>query len=452
MSLLDITIAFAILISALSGMILLIYLDQQWLLIEPIRLAASSKIHQIIGQERQLAHNNFDAVVSTTTSDGIYTEKISESLLKNDLKQIEVELSWPSQGFLRAGHLSEVATVADWSGQLANPTCHITHSQFNLSGSLMLSPSTTATGVEARNDIVYLTADSPIKSKSDFYIINASDKDHPIIISEIDTGPGLMALAVHDNYAYVANTSINGQLQIIDIRDVHHPVLLKAYKLPGNYGDSGSVGNSIYYHQGYIYLGLKKSSTTELHIIEVSDPTTPKEVGQWEANTTIHSIIANDNLVYIASPDNSELRILDAHDFSHISEIANFNAPGGSGNGKSLYQDGETIYLGRTFGNSEFSILDVKNDDKNVLKVSNNSSISLKTSVEDILVASTTAFLATLDPARQFQIWNVSDQSKPIFQDSLQLPASPVALACDGQSIFVALASSTALMIISQAQ
>ena len=452
MSLLEITIAFAILISALSGMILLIYLDQQWLLIEPIKLVASSKIHQIINQERQLAHHNFDDVVSTTTVDGVYTEKIKEFLMKNDLKQIEVELSWPPQGFLRGGYLSEVATVADWSVQLDNPTCHITQGQFILKGSLTLSASTTATDIEVRHNIVYLTADSAIKSKSDFYIVDASNKDRPIIISEIDTGPGLMALAVHDNYAYVANTSINGQLQIIDIHDINRPILLKTYKLSGDYGDSGSVGNSIYYHQGYVYLGLKKSSTAELHIVDVSDPTTPKEVGQWEANTTIHSIIANDNLIYIASPDDSELRILDARDLSHVSEIADFNALGGSGNGKALYQDGGTIYLGRTFGNSELAILDIKNGEENVPRILTSASISLKTSVEDILVASTTAFLATLDPTKQIQIWNVTDQSKPVFKNSLQLPATPTALACDSQSIFAALASSTALVIISQAQ
>ena len=183
-----------------------------------------------------------------------------------------------------------------------------------------------------------------------------------------------------------------------------------------------------------MYLGLKKSSAPELHVIDVSDPLNPKEVGQWEANTTIHSIIANNNIVYIASPDDAELILLDSHDLSNINKISSWNAPGSSGNGKSLYQDGQTIYLGRTLGNGEFSILDVASS----TEIKSLLTLSLKTSVEDILIASTTAFLATLDTAKQFQVWNVTDKARPILESSIKLAASPVALACDGQTIYIA--------------
>ncbi len=439
MSLLEITIAFAILFSTLSGMILLVYLDQQWLMTEPIRLTALSRIDTIISYERQLAQNNFDAVVASTSIEDIYIEKIEVSLIKNDLKKIIVTLSWPPRGYLRGGQLSETATVADWSAELQNPTCHIgqTNNQFSsfvLQSSQLLSTSTTITDIEARHNILYITADSATKSKNDFYIIDASDTKHPKILLQIDTGPGLEALALHDNYAYVANASVNGQLQIIDVSDTNHPILKKTYKLPGVYSDSGSVGNSIYYHQGFVYLGLKKSSAPELHVIDVSDPLNPKEVGQWEANTTIHSIIANNNIVYIASPDDAELILLDSHDLSNINKISSWNAPGSSGNGKSLYQDGQTIYLGRTLGNGEFSILDVASS----TEIKSLLTLSLKTSVEDILIASTTAFLATLDTAKQFQVWNVTDKARPILESSIKLAASPVALACDGQTIYIA--------------
>ncbi len=264
MSLLEITIAFAILFSTLSGMILLVYLDQQWLMTEPIRLTALSRIDTIISYERQLAQNNFDAVVASTSIEDIYIEKIEVSLIKNDLKKIIVTLSWPPRGYLRGGQLSETATVADWSAELQNPTCHIgqTNNQFSsfvLQSSQLLSTSTTITDIEARHNILYITADSATKSKNDFYIIDASDTKHPKILLQIDTGPGLEALALHDNYAYVANASVNGQLQIIDVSDTNHPILKKTYKLPGVYSDSGSVGNSIYYHQGFVYLGHLKA-------------------------------------------------------------------------------------------------------------------------------------------------------------------------------------------------
>ena len=79
-------------------------------------------------------------------------------------------------------------------------------------------------------------------AKKDFFVIDATDGENPVIIGSINTtNQGLLALDVAGNYAYAANNTSadDEQLQVIDISSSTNPVVVAEYTLPGN-GEKGA--------------------------------------------------------------------------------------------------------------------------------------------------------------------------------------------------------------------
>jgi hypothetical protein len=264
----------------------------------------------------------------------------------------------------------------------------------------------------------------------------------PTIIGKLNTGPGLSSLTVVNDYAFVGNTSINGQLQIIDISSPAAPVLKKTFKLPGSYTDNTTIANTLTYDSGKVYLGTQKSQITELHIIDVSEVATPLELGSYEINAGINSLLVRDGLVYVASPATEEIKIIDASDPSSLYQLGNFDAPGGSGNGKSLNAIDNTLALGRTVGGQELYQLNLVDP----LRPSLLSARDLNTSINALAASPTWLFLGTTDAVKTLQIWN-TNPSQFSLNKYLHLPDKATALACGLNRLYPT--SSSFLYIIS---
>src|SRR6185503_19362106 len=73
------------------------------------------------------------------------------------------------------------------------------------------------------------------------------------------------------------------------------------------------------------------------------------------------AIFVKGDYAYIATPNNEELTIIDVNSSSpnFMQRVGGFDAPAGSGNGKSIDILVNKLYLGRTVGNKEFYILDI---------------------------------------------------------------------------------------------
>ena len=99
------------------------------------------------------------------------------------------------------------------------------------------------------------------------------------IDNDIKVNSGLMAVAVASStsgsYAYVASASsfARGQLQIIDISNPASPAVVATYTIPTSVVSTAGSGNAIFYKDGYVYLGLTKTSAdgSEFNIIDVKD-------------------------------------------------------------------------------------------------------------------------------------------------------------------------------------
>ena len=158
----------------------------------------------------------------------------------------------------------------------------------NTLGSVDLGPGVSATGLDVKNKIVFISGEASAAGKPDFFIIDAINGASPFIVSSLNTGDSLNAVDVAGFYAYLGNSSTTGQLQIIDISDIATPLLKKTVGMPGASG-SGAVGWSLKYLNQKLYIGLKTSSGPEFFIYNVADPPNPVYLGSFEVNDDVNA-------------------------------------------------------------------------------------------------------------------------------------------------------------------
>jgi hypothetical protein len=268
------------------------------------------------------------------------------------------------------------------------------------------------------------------------------NRAHVRVVEQIAVGVSTFAVA--GNYAYLGNQSINGQLEILDISNPALPVLMKSYKLPGNYNDGTTIPNTLIYNASKIFLGTAKSQIAELHIIDVNNPLAPAEIGSFEIGAGINEIEVSNKSIFIVSPANEELKILDFSNLADIRQIGGYDTPGGSGNGKSLFTQLNTLYLGRTQGGNELNILDITSPATPQLINSKalNSSINGLTGDKDLV------FIITNDQSKKFQVWSYLGLNSLKFSGSLTTSGTFTSLSCQHNLVFSTVNNPNQIIII----
>ncbi len=302
---------------------------------------------------------------------------------------------------------------------------------------------TTATDIATHNNFIFLTTDSPTQNKADFFAIDISNINQPQIAANLNTGPGLKTMHLVDKMVYAGNASVANQLQLINVANPSAPLLQSAFRLPGTYNTADVQVTSIFYHKDKVYLGSKKSVLPEFSIIDVSNKNAPKLLGQFEFDTTVHSIFVRGGEAFVGTASSTEITVLDITDPQNIKMTGQFDAAGANGSGKSLAAWGTKLLLGRTVGNQELYLLDIASS-TDILELAKNDT---DTTINKILMAGNVANLATNDTAADWQVWSTENDNLSLIK-ALDLPEKAVSLACGDHFIAAALASSTALAII----
>ncbi len=304
-----------------------------------------------------------------------------------------------------------------------------------------------STDLKVRNGIAYLTADGSTASSPDFYIINIHDPASPIIISSLNTGSGLASLEVAGHDVYAANLSTTNQLQVIDIKNRSLPTLVAKLKLPLPYASSTApLASTIFYNKGLVYLGTQKWEGNEFSVIDISTPTSPRYLGGFKTNTLVNDIYARKGLVYIATSDIGQMRVLDAHDPSAIFEIGIFSPSGwATQQGKIISYFENKVSLGRTTGG--FNVL----NNHEIFLFSTTSPVIVENShdipggVYGILLRPPYVYLATKSPGHEFQVWK-DDFSQIVLEKALGF--LPRAMDCDGETFYFATGDSRGIAVL----
>jgi hypothetical protein len=454
-STLEVLIALAIFAISISAVIAVSFNNQSLSVDAQYHNQALYLAKENMEKTRVEARQNFNAVVSTSTNDGVYLKEIIIEDLDAYKKKIISRVGWQIES-LRPQKVELATILTDWknavppdsgdsggsgvSGDWKNP---------KTLGSVDLGPGNSATDLDVINKIVYLTAEASAHAKPDFYVVDATDGQNPRIISSLHTGDSLNAVDASGNYAYVANKDDDAQLQIIDVNNRSNPTLVASFDLPGVSG-SGAIGQSMFYADSKVYVGTKKASGPEFHVIDVSNPNSPVALGSFEINGAVNMIYVKNNIAYIAfAGDNYELKILDVSNPAAITELNKFNAPGDSEDGKSVYLSGNKLYLGRILGGNhanhhEFHILDVGSS----TSPQNLGSKDLGADLNDLKIRDNLAFLGTGDSNKEFQVWDVSDPANPTLWSYFNFPQVATGIDYESNIVYISVRSNDALRII----
>lgn len=483
---LELLIAFAILILNITAVILILNGGQSIYIDSETNTEALFKAKSILEQTREKSKIDFNLVSPRiiTEPEGpiVYTKKINVDQLNLFTKEISSSIEWNALGgrtlkielktlltnpeALKGGDTCSSVLEGDWK----NP--EMTSYAFGADILGDTSSGFPITSIQVFKNRAYVTVNNDNgNNDGTFFILNISNpeqKPEPegFLDNSLTVSEGLNAVAVDgESYAFVANgydSASSGcdegdncaQLQVINISNPHNPHLIRNFKIQSTTsGGKLAYGTSIFYQDGIVYLGLAKSNNQEFYILDVSgkiissaSPSNPAKISSFEVGNGVNAIFKKNNYIYLASPNDQELKILNISDLYNPTLVGGFDAPGGGGNygnGKSLSLVGDSLFLGRTLLNgNEFYILDKKNPEINlpILGFKDIKNGTDNSSVNGIVVRDYLVFLITNS---EFQILNIEDPSNITeFTDPLILPPGTggvhgTATDCEGNYIYV---------------
>ena len=231
-----------------------------------------------------------------------------------------------------------------------------------------------------------------------------------------------------------------------------------------------ATGNSIFYRDGYVYLGLTKTASgPEFNVIDVGGGgspasfTNPVWKGGYSVGNDVNSIFVKGKYAYITSPHTQNLQIIDVQVGSptFMQLVGSYTPPNapesegvGSDHGRNAFVIGSNAYLGRTYGSKEFYILDVTTPSSPSVRGSQDLGTGNLTSVYGLAVRENLAFFLTKS---QFQVWNIANSNAMVpwtvsgtnteFSDvqhdlgQFGNGGAGTSLDCEGNYIYTALAS-----------
>ena len=450
-STLEILIALAILIISVSATIVVLFGGQSISVDTKLNQEAIAMARQSLENARANARQNFDALADSSSTIGEFLKETIVTAIDPDTKQIISRVTWQTDP-LRPQKVEFTTIVTDWrnvfppadpadsgGGGLTGNWCNP-----QTLGSVDLGPGNSATDLDVINKIAFISAEASAAAKPDFFVIDATNGQSPVVAASINTGPSLNSLDVSGSFAYAANNSSTAQLQIINVSNIAAPVLISSFTLPGVSG-TGAKGNSIFYANDKVYIGTKTASGPEFHVVDVSNPNNPVTLGSKEIGRDINDIFVYNNIAYIANSHSNEIKALDVSDPANINEIASYD-PNGASAGKSVFVAGTKAYLGRLAVNpgNEFYVLDASSSST----IASLGSKEISSDINDISVRDNFAFLATSDSNKEFQVWNVTDPANMTSCTNFNFPQVATGIDYENNIVYVSVRSNDALRII----
>ena len=446
-------------------------------------------IHQatmLLNENFAMGLTSFSSVksIATSTFNSVDTSLIVTLSPDGLTKQLTSTASW-TDALKRKRYISLSALLTDFASASATTCSNILSGDWQ-HPSVTSYPFTThpiqvsaTDSVATSSLLVAAVTNSLAATDPTLFLFDISSTTHPTYLSSIDnassTKMGLSAIAVHDHFIYAANSNLAdfnsctagtacSQLQIIDATNSLTPAIIKNIKLaattsPYVTGIRGQgSGKSIFYANGFIYLGLMKISNAinpgdEFNIIDVRNPNAPQWLGGYAVGRTVNQIRVKGNYAYLATDDSSqELAILDIHDPTHPTLVVNYDAPGPSGFavGESLAVNNSTpnsfTILGRSYGRLvDPELLFINTNSLTAPVVVSSTSVSTTsdlTSADGIILRGFLAFILT---NTSLKILNLADVTNPTpFINPISLPnssnvtSSPSALSCRDNALYVA--------------
>lgn len=499
-STIEILVAMVLIILALAAALMVSSGNQSILIDGETNSEALNLAQRVLENEQALARKDFKLVNSEpevdyqTLGSITYKKEVSVTTLPDFFtKKIIAKISWPGM-FGRSPSVSLTSLVTNFENAVGGDTCDSNlYTEDDWSdpeiesiidfSSISPTGTYTLTDVDAYKGKLYVTAGRTDNANDPtFFIFDISSPGSPSLIDAEDNASaviyGLNAVRVSEDasstsnpkkvYAYVASKSGSdystcnpidpgdgsidhacGQLVIFDVTNANptKTANLKIISSPAITGQN--TGTSIFYKDGYIFLGLSSNSTgPEFHIVDVHNPSslnigTYVPLGSFEVGNGVNAISIKDMYAYLASPNSEELKVLDTSISDTPTPVGGFSV--GSGNGKSMQIVGDKIYFGRTTDNGageDFQILNNTNPNSTLPELGGKNILS---SVNSIVVKNYLSFLltGTSGTASQLQIFRTDNPSNITLWNTLPFTLSSTgnseepSMDCEGNRLYI---------------
>lgn len=207
-----------------------------------------------------------------------------------------------------------------------------------------------ALGVFAVGNYAYVTRAS--SSSDEFVIIDITNITSPVILGSIGLASNSNDISVSGSYAYLVNDADSQEVQVIDISNPISPVLVGSLDLLGSENaETIDVFGSC--------LAVGRDSLGNMHTIDVSDPTTPKNIASYASGAPVRDIdvtLSQDRVILGNSLTSGEIQIVDISNLASPSLGSNINAPGNV-NGVAFDPVNNRIYAASVVNTSEFIVI-----------------------------------------------------------------------------------------------
>jgi Tfp pilus assembly protein PilV len=194
----------------------------------------------------------------------------------------------------------------------------------SVEGSFDAAGNSDGRGIYVLDNIAYLGKVS--QTGADFFTINISNPSAPTLVGSLDLAANTNEIYVLGNYAYVASSHNNQELQVIS---VINPASLS---LVGSYDPAGNTDAFTVSGQGnFVYLGRGNV----LYAINVSTPAIPSLSGSIGTPGIVHDISLNlagsGSYLFVTNGSaNQEFQVYNITNPSSLSVFGTFDPPGNS--------------------------------------------------------------------------------------------------------------------------
>lgn len=322
-----------------------------------------------------------------------------------------------------------------------------------------------ALNIEIQGNYAYITD----TVSNTLNIVDISDPARPRGVGQIANGTGgaalniPMGLVVQGNYAYIAVSSSNA-LEIVDISDPTRPMHVRSSTAVAAGGTVLSGPQDVFVSGNYLYLLHKGSSglATVVDIIDISDPRNPRNISQFNTagagGADPRSIFVQGKYAYVVNTANG-FRVID---------VSNPNAPTQAGQisggvmagARDVFVSGRYAYVTTgtvsTLSMGGLAVVDISSS-TNPVVVGQSSHVG-STAVRVVGGYAYILDSGVLNFDDGFSIVDITSSTQPIrtvtssvyntFADIPLIMTDPVALAIQGNYMYVSLSGVDSLLVI----
>ena len=152
----------------------------------------------------------------------------------------------------------------------------------------------------------------------------------------------IIVVADHAYVSTEANSAETG-MQVIDLSD-----LPNGASLVTTYTETFTRGHiiqkDIFSEAPFVYV-IGTTATSGIHILDVSDPANPVEVGLYAPTYYIHECHVRGDILFAAAFNQGTIDIVDISDKGNPALLARFSTPGGRTHSASMSMDGKYLFV-----------------------------------------------------------------------------------------------------------